>query len=282
MKYLTTIAAALIAVAYTAAPAMAQPRERGPERDRPGGPNPERIQRLLEEFDADGDGQLSDEERANARQTMQQRRGERGDARGEGRGQGRDEARRGPGREEAREEAREGRGPEGRGPQGRRGQGPPEGRRGYGGPPEGRRGPGGPPAGLARSSNFIDPRVLFDQFDVDDDDQLSREEYLSLSIEVQKIRSEQRFTQVGMRRARGPQAGPQAGAGRTEFRPRREGPPRDGQRDEQRDGARPGRRPPRGEDGDRPQRRPRPALEQSADEPATYEPATVVAVEPAV
>lgn len=48
-----------------------------PEGDRPDRPhrNPEMRQKMLEEFDADGDGKLNDEERQQARETMRERRG---------------------------------------------------------------------------------------------------------------------------------------------------------------------------------------------------------------
>ena len=70
-------------------------------------------ERMLKEFDADGDGELNDEERGKAREARQRRArdGERGDG-------PRDEGRRGEGRRGR--EGRDDRGPEGRGPDGPR------------------------------------------------------------------------------------------------------------------------------------------------------------------
>jgi Ca2+-binding EF-hand superfamily protein len=106
----------------------------------------EMRERMIEEFDADGDGELNDEERQTARETMRERRG--GAGRGEGRGpEGR------------------GRRPEGQGPDGREGRGP-ESR-----DPEGRGDRPAPP----------DPNALFDEFDADKDGKLSREEFTKLT-----------------------------------------------------------------------------------------------------
>ena len=48
-----------------------KPRERGPR-------DPERMQKLLEKFDADGDGKLNKEERTAAREARMAKRGEKG------------------------------------------------------------------------------------------------------------------------------------------------------------------------------------------------------------
>lgn len=71
---------------------------------KPRGPrDPERRQKMLDEFDADGDGKLSEEERQTLREEMRERRGQREGKRARGKKGGRDgEAgprgrRRGPG-----------------------------------------------------------------------------------------------------------------------------------------------------------------------------------------
>ena len=175
MKHVLSLFALLLIYSWLAMPTAAQPRD---TRQGPPGPNPERRQRLLDEFDTNDDGQLSDEERSNARELMRDRRRDDGDQR---------------------ERGLEDRGPrrnDGPGDRPRR-DGRPEGRQQFGGPPEGRVRPDGPPRRPAGPpSQFIDPRALFDQFDENNDDQLSREEFLSLSFEVIKMRTE-RFAQMG-------------------------------------------------------------------------------------
>lgn len=252
----------------------------------------EMRQQMIEEFDADGDGELNDEERQTARETMRERRG------GGGRGEGRGPDGRGQGR------GPEGRGPEGRGdrpappdpnalfdefdadkdgqlsreeftkltetrrgfmrggrPQGGRGprdsvsreggdrpgppperrdgefdrqpplqnqverpDGPPrgpregrpdgEGRRGprgegFGPPP----GPGGPegrgPQGRGpEGQRGPDPNRMFDRFDADGDDQLSREEFTNLAERLREMR--ERMGDAAQRRGggRGGEYGP--------------------------------------------------------------------------
>lgn len=86
------LAVPLLAIGQAAAQEEERPRRDG-----------EMRQRMIEEFDADGDGELNDEERQNARATMRERRGDR------------------PGRGQAR--GGEGRGGQGRGGEGR-GRGP--------------------------------------------------------------------------------------------------------------------------------------------------------------
>lgn len=137
--------------------------------------------RMIEEFDADGDGQLSDEERQTARETMRERRGDRpgrGEARGRGDGRGRGEA---PGRGQAR--------PDGRGPR------------------EGR-GPGAQGRGL-------DFGRMFDRFDADGDGLLNREEFTRLTERLRE-----RFSADGPRRGApgqgrggGSRGGPRDGRG---------------------------------------------------------------------
>ena len=139
---------ALAILGLLAIPARAQEESDPPQR---GPRNPEFRQRMLEEFDADKDGQLSDEERQKMRETMRERFGSRGPRGGEG---------------------SERRGPEGRpgdGPGDRFGEGP--GRRG----PEGR---GGPP---------VPPEIMFTMFDTNDDGQLSREEFRVLAGAMHRI-----------------------------------------------------------------------------------------------
>jgi Ca2+-binding EF-hand superfamily protein len=227
----------------------------------------EMRQQMIEEFDADGDGELNDEERQTAREAMRERRG--GGGRGEGRGpEGRpappdpnalfDEFDADKDGQLSREEftkltetrrgfLRGGRPQGGRGPrdsvsreggdrpgppperrefdrqpplqnQGERPDGPPPGRgegrrgpRGEGfGPPPGPggpegRGPGGPgPEGQRRP----DPNRMFDRFDADGDDQLSREEFTSLAERLQEMR--ERVGDAGQRRGggRGGEYGP--------------------------------------------------------------------------
>jgi Ca2+-binding EF-hand superfamily protein len=236
----------------------------------------EMRQQMIEEFDADGDGELNDEERQTAREAMRERRGGggRGEGRGpEGRGQGRgpedrpappdpnalfDEFDADKDGQLSREEftkltearrgfMRGGRPPRDRGPreggdrpgpppergeferrpplqnQVERPDGPPrdpgDGRRGEGrrgprgegfGPPPGPggpegRGPGGPGPEGRRGP---DPNRMFDRFDADGDDQLSREEFTNLAERLQEMR--ERVGDAGQRRGggRGGEYGP--------------------------------------------------------------------------
>jgi len=148
-----------------------KPRERGPR-------NPERMQKLLDEFDADGDGKLNKEERTAAREARMAQRAEKGEkgakkdaAKRGARRPGGDRGERGPGgpprmpdpatlfdkidadgdgsinkeqfiafMEKMREERMLGRGPRGEGR-------PPQADRRRGGPPRGPRGEGRPPRG---------------------------------------------------------------------------------------------------------------------------------------
>ncbi|MCA9229045.1 MAG: EF-hand domain-containing protein [Planctomycetales bacterium] len=105
--------------------------------DKPAGDRPDRgafRQKMIEEFDADGDGKLSDEERETAREAMRERRGQDG-FQGKRKG-GKDRPKKGPGN-------------------------------GFRG---GKDRPGPP-----------DPNKLFELFDADGDDQLSRDEFMKLS-----------------------------------------------------------------------------------------------------
>lgn len=88
-------AALAIAVsALVAMPGLAQEGDKGGKGERRGGPRSEEFRkRMLERFDKDKDGELSEEERAEARKEFEKMRAERG---GEGRRRGPG----GPGREE--------------------------------------------------------------------------------------------------------------------------------------------------------------------------------------
>ncbi len=225
--------------------ALAQEEGEKPERPRRDG---EMRERMIKEFDADGNGELSDEERQKARETMRERRGDRPEGQGRGPGQGR--GRGGEGRpappdpnkvfdefdadkdgQLSREEflkltdtqrdrrpprpPREGR-PGGPRPGGDDRPGPPpEGReferqpplQNQAGPPRGegeygRRGRGGegfgpPPGTRGPEGRGPDPNRLFDRFDGNGDDQLSREEFKQLSDTLRDMR--ERFTEGGPR-----------------------------------------------------------------------------------
>ena len=165
-------------------------------------------ERMLKEFDADGDGELSGEERTKAREAMRERMQQR--ARG---GQGRG-----------------GFDPGDRIERGVRPQRPGERR----GPPpvdrnraEGPRRRGGPEAGAAgrRRGGQPDPMRAFDHFDEDGDGMLSRDEFGRLAERMQQIRERM---QGGPEEFRGPSRGPQGNERRGDFRR----PPREGDRGE--------------------------------------------------
>lgn len=116
--------------------------------DRPG--RGEFRQRMLEEFDADGDGELSDDERATAREKMRDRRGKDGA-----------EGRRG----------------------GRGGEGPPN------------------------------PEELFERFDANGDNQLSREEFHKLAESMREHHAQHRRGKGRHGEGHGRRPGPPDGAG---------------------------------------------------------------------
>lgn len=131
-----------LAVGLLAMPARAEDGDKDKEAKKADdGPRVEWREKVIKEFDKDGDGKLSDEEREKAREKMRELRGDRGRGGPEGR---RGDGRRGP----------EGqRGPDGRGPEG---------------------GPTGPP-------KLPKPEELFAKFDKDKDDKLSKDEFKALA-----------------------------------------------------------------------------------------------------
>ncbi len=185
MKSSLLICGVVLALGWTVGPAVAE----GPD-GKGQSLNPERRQKLIAEFDTDGDGKLNEEERQNARQSMRERRQNRP----EGRPGGPPEGRRGrkPGDQGVD-------GPEGR-PRGDRGPGGPEsgrrGDRGPGGPESGRRGDRGPggPEGRPRGNRGpqghapFDLGEMFDKFDKNSDGSLSREEFQALTREIRQKR----------------------------------------------------------------------------------------------
>ena len=231
-RFMTSSLAMMFAVLLTSSAWAEEGSEEGSatKGDRPG--RKEMRERILDEFDADGDGKLNEDERATARAEMQ---GRRGDRRAKGGSKGGGEAR-GPRDRRPDDRGREDRGPEagrrGRGPEGRGG---PERRRGPAGRdgPEGR-GPGhqGPPS----------PEEMFERFDANGDDQLSRQEFMEMAREVREMRERHGFGgppprgDRGERGDRGPRSGRRDPSG--DRRP-------SGDRDEDRRPERP--RPPRPE-----------------------------------
>lgn len=230
-------------------------RRSRPDRSRPGDRQP--PQRVLDRFDEDGDGKLSEQERQNMRQSFrraQQRRQRDADRpRGDDRQRRRPEARQRDG-DRARPEARrrpprdgERRARDGGGRDGQRDRG-----QGYRGP----RRRGGPSSG--GMANF-----MFDRFDRNDDNQLSRREFEAMSRAVRRAMvdrgSRRAWGSTGWQGPRGPR--PYASQWRRggDDRPRefdrrgREGNRRDGDRQAR------GRddRPERGIRGDRERRAPR-------------------------
>ena len=131
------------------------------------GLDPEQRQKLITKFDTDGDGELNEEERQNARQSMRERRRNRSEG----------FSRRRP------------RGPEDRFRE-QRGPGGPEDRfreqRGPGGPEDRFREERGPRR-LERRPPF-ELKKMFDKFDEDGNGSLSREEFQSLTQQVHRMR----------------------------------------------------------------------------------------------
>lgn len=231
--------------------------------DEAGPPRGERARQwLLERFDEDKNGELSDAEREKAREFRRERmeqmqregRGprspeDRGPAAGSNPGR-----RRGPeGRGPAGRGPRDGRGPDGRGPEGRW-EGP-----SAGGP----RGPGLPGPG---APGFMpNPMRLFNAFDEDKNEQLSKDEFEKLVGHLRAMRGAGR--PVGPPGVRGPEGrdgrGPGAGpdGGRRGRRMDDDRP-----RDERR--ARPERD---GDDGDQP----KPADDEKSAEATEVDDATV-------
>jgi hypothetical protein len=138
----------------------------------------EMRQKILEEFDADGDGEMSEAERATAREEMRKRRGNRanqadGKAKREGNAKREGKAKReGNAKREGKAKREDKPKRDGKAKR----EGKPE-RRGEG---RLRRGPDGP----------SDPSQLFDKFDANGDGQLSREEFTKLTEEVRAHRAQ--------------------------------------------------------------------------------------------
>jgi len=218
------------------------------------GRGPEFREKMLEKFDADGDGKLSEKERETAREARPGRRGERGPREGRG-SEGfhppkpedffrqfdkdgdmklnleefraltesmrakrqRGGSRHGKGFRQGPSEGRgDRRGPPNEGQRNFRSRRPLENRGDQPGPPpprEGRRGPQGP-EGRRRP----EPGQIFDRFDQDGNDQLSRDEFFELS-EAMRARHERR----GPSKKRGFHPD-RSEEGRRDFR--RTGPPR--------------------------------------------------------
>ncbi len=209
----------LAAVGMLALPALAQPPDKPAERgDRLRG---EIRERVLKEFDKDGSGLLNEEELAKLRNTMRDamreiveprvREGRRGpDAVGRGPADRRGPlAQRGPADPPDPEADR--------GPSGRRGS---EGRPGVGDGPRGRQGRARGPLAGPSPPPILEP--LFDWFDRDDNDQLSREEFATFADFLRRHHP---------RHPGGPPDGPRFGRGspggpppRGEDRPERRGP----------------------------------------------------------
>jgi hypothetical protein len=161
--------------------------------------------KMMEKFDADGDGQLSEDERAKLRKFRQKRHGKQ-DKKG----------------------ARDGKGPrdkvfrnESRGRGDRDGFGPPEGRGKAG---KGRRGPRGHSDGNGQP-NF---GRLFEMFDKDGDDKLDRREFGNALHTMHEMRMQMEAHQGEGRRGRdhdGFHPGPPRGARERGDRDFRRGPP---------------------------------------------------------
>jgi hypothetical protein len=170
MKSSLLICGVVLAVGWTVGPAAAKgPDGKGQSLD------PQRRQKLIAEFDTDGDGELNEVERQKARQSM----GERRQNHPKGRPGGPSEGRRGrkpgdQGEGRSRGDRRPG-GPEGRS-RGDRRPGGPEGRS------RGNRGPQG--------QSPFDLGEMFDKFDKNADGSLSREEFQALTREVRQMRQD--------------------------------------------------------------------------------------------
>jgi EF hand domain-containing protein len=135
----------VLAVSVLAMSARADSDDKDAKKD-DGGPRAEMREKILKEFDKDGDGKLSDEERDAARERMRELMGRHGERRDRG----------GP---EGRRRHDDGRGPEGqRGPEGH-------------GPEEHADGPPKMPK----------PEEMFSKFDKDKDGKLSKEEFMALA-----------------------------------------------------------------------------------------------------
>lgn len=191
-KFVLTCAVCLMALPATAQPPADDGGDRTPA-------DPTAKQKLLDAFDANNDGTIDRDEARVIGRALRENFNI---------GFGRGPADRGPRDRGPRDRDRAGRGPDGRGP-----DGPPRGD-GRGRGPEGRRGPDGT-QDRPRGPN---PERVFNVFDENDDDSLSKEEFLKLSDFMRSLRMN---------------AGRPPGRGRG-FEGRgpddRPGPPRDGER----------------------------------------------------
>ena len=185
-----------------------KPADKLPAAEREGRPDREEMhKRMLERFDEDKDGELSDDEREKAREFRREHFGDRGE-RGPREGRG----------------GREGRRPDGPG-------GPPEGRRWEGRGPGGPgRGPGGPEGrGFRPMGPPPPPAELFKKFDADKNDQLSLEEFEKLMGHLRdRMPGPPRgFRGPGGPGGPGPEGRPPRGDGEGRPDRRRQRPPRD-------------------------------------------------------
>jgi len=213
MRYLTHVL--ILSAGLWALPALANEPKDGEEHDRPGR---EMREKMLKEHDKDGDGKLSDEERKAAKEAMRERMKKEfdkdGDGKlndeerqkmraamhekfGKGKGGGRDDGKKG------RKDGRDRRGPDFR-PDG------PPGPRGHGGPP------------------LPSPEKMFNKFDEDKNDSLSRDEFKKMTRFVHEhLRMGPPPRLPGWDGGRRDFRGPGPGGRGPEFR-RPDGPPRDG------------------------------------------------------
>ncbi len=271
MRYLSTFVCLLLLLLCT--PVTFAAEEEGKQSSDRGNRRAEMRQKIVDEFDSDGDGELSDEERSIAREEMRERRG-RG-PRGEGDRHGPPDPEKvfekfdadGDGqlsRDEFMKLSEEMRPPREAGRRGRAGRGraddrgrpdrdrPDRDRPGRERPPRGDRPrfdrerplqnpedrPGPPPRGEGRRHLYDDdgpppprgpgrrrpgqrggegfrppaPEQVFDRFDENGDDQLSREEFMKLSERMRELRERMsRDHEHGMHEGRGPRRGPPRG-----------------------------------------------------------------------
>jgi Ca2+-binding EF-hand superfamily protein len=174
MRYLTLTM--ILAAGLWAAPAMAEESKDGEKGDRQ---RDEIREQMLKEHDKDGDGKLSDDERKAAKQAMHERMVKEFDKDGDGK---LSEDERQKMRESMHEKFGKGKKDGDRGA-GKKGKKEPGDRRGPGFRPDrprGPRGPGGPP--------LPSPEEMFEKFDEDKNDSLSRDEFKKMTAFVHEHR----------------------------------------------------------------------------------------------